>query len=107
MMRPPAEFERAVLLSLIRLGDNAYGVTIRAELEKLLGRSVSFGAVYTTLDRLEGKGFAASSLGDPTPQRGGRAKKFFRITREGSKALEQAKAASRAIWNIARVRGAR
>lgn len=82
------EFERATLLALIRLGPNPYGVTIRQELENRLERNVSIGAVYTTLDRLEEKGFVSSWRGDPTPERGGRAKRFFRIEAKGRIALE-------------------
>jgi len=96
--RPIAEFERAVMLAVLRLGDEAYGVAIRHELQDRLERSVSFGAVYTTLDRLLKKGLVSSSTGDPTPERGGRAKKFFLVTRAGSTALDHARRASRAIW---------
>lgn len=99
--KPPGEFERAVLLAIIRLTDEAYGVRIRAELEKRLNRSVSVGAVYTTLDRLLAKGYISSWTGDATPLRGGRAKKFFRIESAGHAALDQAREASSAIWAIA------
>jgi len=102
--RPIAEFERAVMLAVLRLGDEAYGVAIRHELEYRLKRGVSFGAVYTTLDRLLGKGLVSSSIGDPTPERGGRAKKFFLVTRAGSAALDHARRASRAIWAISPAR---
>ena len=107
MQRPPGEFERAVLLAVLRLGDGAYGVAIRGELEKRLRRDVSFGAVYTTLDRLAEKGMVSSVLGEPTAERGGRAKKFFRVERRGMQALEQAKRASRAIWAISPLKGTR
>jgi PadR family transcriptional regulator len=99
--RPLGEFERAVLLAVTRLRDNAYGVTIRAELEKRLKRGVSLGAVYTTLDRLVEKGMASSTLGEPTPERGGRAKKFFAIEPLGIEALRHSRRASDAIWGIA------
>jgi PadR family transcriptional regulator PadR len=79
--------EELVLLALIRLKENAYGVTIRRELTERTGRDMSIGAVYTTLERLEGKGFVSSRIGDPTPQRGGRAKRYFRLEALGANAL--------------------
>ena len=99
-IRPLGEFERAVLLAVVRAGRNAYGVTIRTELQRRLNRSVSLGAVYTTLDRLVEKGMASSSLGDPTPERGGRAKKFFAVEAQGVKALQHSRRMSDAIWAI-------
>jgi DNA-binding PadR family transcriptional regulator len=81
------EFEQLVLLALVRLGTEAYGVSIRDEIEQRAGRDVALGAVYTTLLRLENKGLAASRLGDPTPERGGRRKKFYRPTAAGQRAL--------------------
>ena len=81
------EFERIVLLSLIRLKDQAYGVAIRQHLTDVLGRDISIGAVYTTLQRLEEKGYVSSFLGEPTAARGGRAKRFFRIDAPGADAL--------------------
>src|SRR3989337_2513358 len=83
------EFEQRVLLALIRLRDNAYGVTIRREIERRTGRNVSIGAIYTTLDRLEEKGYVTSHMGDPTPERGGRAKRFVTITAAGANALQE------------------
>ena len=65
------EFEHIVMLAVLRLGDRAYGVTVRQEIEFRTKREVSIGAVYATLDRLEAKGYVKSSLGDPTPERGG------------------------------------
>ncbi len=100
MARPVGEFERAVLLALIRLGDEAYGVSVRDELERRLGRRVSFGAVYTTLDRLAEKDMVSSRVGEPTAERGGRAKKFFRIEPRGLRALEHARKSSEAVWAI-------
>jgi PadR family transcriptional regulator PadR len=81
------QFEELVLLALVRLRDNAYGVTIKEELARRLGKSVSTGAVYTTLERLEMKGYVSSRWGDPTPERGGRAKRYFRIEASGIEAL--------------------
>jgi PadR family transcriptional regulator PadR len=98
------EFERAVLLAVIRLGDEAYGVRIRDHLEEALGRRISFGAVYTTLDRLLEKGLVSARVGDPTPQRGGRAKKFFTVLAPGRRALERARETSEAIWSISPIR---
>jgi len=81
------EFEQLVLLALVRLGTEAYGVAVRDEIEQRAGRDVALGAVYTTLLRLEDKGFAASRVGEPTPERGGRRKKFYRPTAAGRRAL--------------------
>ena len=81
------EFEQLVLLALLRLQPEAYGVAMRDEIEEQTGRKVALGAVYTTLLRLEDKGFAASRLGEPTPERGGRRKKFYRPTAAGQRAL--------------------
>ncbi len=76
-------FEHIVLLGLLRLSDQAYGVTVRKEIEARTGREVSIGAIYATLDRLEAKGYVKSRLSDPTPERGGRSKRFFRVTANG------------------------
>jgi DNA-binding PadR family transcriptional regulator len=92
------EFEQAVLLSIIRLRSNAYGVPIRQELTERIGREVSFGAVYTALERLEAKGFVSSRMGDPTPERGGRAKRFYRIEAPGERALEEARKKITGVW---------
>ena len=81
------EFETIVLLALVRLKDNAYGMTIRREIAERTGRDVSIGAVYTTLNRLEKKGYVSSWTGDPTPVRGGRAKRYFKIEASGQIAL--------------------
>jgi|SRR5579871_534500 len=87
------EFEQLILLALVRLGDDAYGVTIRETLLDRAGRDVSFGAIYSTLRRLEAKGLVRSSLGDPTPVRGGRAKKYVAITARGREAVRDAQRA--------------
>lgn len=84
---PLGEFEQIVLLAILRLEDNAYGVTIRSEIKACTGRSPSPGALYTTLDRLEGKALVRSRLGDPTPQRGGRAKRYIKVTKKGRAAV--------------------
>ena len=77
------EFEHIIVLALLRLEDRAYGVTVRQEIELRAKREVSIGAVYATLDRLEKKGYVKSRRGDPTPERGGRSKRFFRVTAKG------------------------
>lgn len=81
------EFEQLVLLALVRLGAEAYGVAIRDEIEMQTSRDVTLGAVYTTLLRLENKGYVSSRLGEPSPQRGGRRKKFYRPEAEGRRVL--------------------
>jgi PadR family transcriptional regulator, regulatory protein PadR len=86
-------FEELVLLALVRLRENAYGVPIRREIAERTGRDVSFGAVYTTLERLERKGYVSSRVGDPTPERGGRAKRYFRIEAPGITALNRSQQA--------------
>jgi PadR family transcriptional regulator, regulatory protein PadR len=83
------EFEHIVILALLRLGDRAYGVTVRQEIEARTGREVSIGAIYATLDRLEGKGYVKSQFGEPTPERGGRSKRFFRVTAKGMSAVNR------------------
>lgn len=83
------EFEHVVVLALMRLGDRAYGVTVRQEIAERIGRDVSVGAVYATLDRLEAKGYVTSRLGEPTAERGGRSKRFFRVTAKGVSAVNR------------------
>jgi len=87
---PLGEFEQVVLLVILRLRDDAYGVTIRSEIEKCTGRDPAPGALYTTLDRLEEKGLVRSQMGDPTPERGGRSKRYFTVSAKGLKALTHA-----------------
>lgn len=86
-------FEQFVLLALVHLGDDAYGVTARQEIVRRTGRDVSLGAVYATLERLEAKGLVESAWGEPTAERGGRAKRCFRVTGAGSLALQESCAA--------------
>ena len=83
------EFEIIVLAALIRLGADAYGVSIRQEIESRTGRVVSVGALYSTLSRLEEKGYVASRMGDATAERGGRAKRHYVIKAEGEAQLEK------------------
>lgn len=86
------EFEHIVLLALLRLDDGAYGAAIRMEIESVTGRSPAIGAVHATLERLERKGFVSSWIGNPTPERGGKAKRHFRIEAAGVAALKKARA---------------
>ena len=83
------EFEHIVLLALIRLGEDAYGVTVRREIEARTERGVSIGAIYATLDRMEAKGLVRSRVGEPTAARGGRAKRYFLITTRGMAAVKR------------------
>jgi PadR family transcriptional regulator PadR len=83
------EFEHIIVLALLRLEDRAYGVTVRQEIELRTKREVSIGAVYATLDRLQAKGYVTSYLGDPTPERGGRSKRFFHVTAKGVTAVNR------------------
>ena len=91
------EFEQIVLLAILRLGDHAYGVTILAEIAAHTGRNPSPGALYTTLHRMEDKGLITFRDGSPTPERGGRAKRFVTVTRPGRYALATAQAAYRSL----------
>jgi DNA-binding PadR family transcriptional regulator len=90
--REPAlgDFEQLVLLGVLRLGRDAYGAAIRQEIHARSGRDVSINAVYTTLDRLQAKELVSSRIGDPTPQRGGRRRKFYTLRPAGLHALRHA-----------------
>jgi PadR family transcriptional regulator, regulatory protein PadR len=100
------EFELMILLAILRVGENAYGVPVAREIETTAGRTVMLGAVYTALDRLEGKGLVASAVGEPTPERGGRAKRFFTVTTKGLRAVRDAQRAFTALWSdIPRLKG--
>ncbi len=85
------EFEHIVLLSLLRLGDGAHGASLRIEIESVTGRSPAIGAVHATLERMERKGFVSSWMGEPTHERGGKAKRHFKIEGAGVVALKQAR----------------
>jgi PadR family transcriptional regulator len=87
---PLGDFEQLVLLALVRLGDDGYGVSIHDEIVGRGRRKVTVAAVYKTLDRLEDKGLAVSAIGEPTAERGGRRKKYFRIQPAGRRALKHA-----------------
>src|ERR1035438_1116506 len=100
------EFELMILLALIRLGDDAYGVPISKELLSTTGREVSLGSVYAALDRLERKEFVSSTLGDPTPERGGRAKRYFRVTKKGMQEARTTRKALISLWRgVTRLEG--
>jgi PadR family transcriptional regulator PadR len=85
------EFEHLILLAVLRLDDDAYGMRVRQEIADRTGRDVSIGAVYATLDRLAEKGLVVSSMGEATPERGGRAKRSFRLTRAGTDSVNRAR----------------
>jgi DNA-binding PadR family transcriptional regulator len=84
------DFEQLVMLAVMRLGEGAYGMAVRREIEANSERSVSLGAIYATLDRLEDKGLVSSALGETTRERRGRAKRFFRVQAPGVRALQNA-----------------
>jgi DNA-binding PadR family transcriptional regulator len=92
------EFELMILLAVLHLGDEAYGVPISRELERHRGREVSVGSVYAALERLESKGLIVSSLGDPTPERGGKAKRYFRVTKEGLRQVRETRRVLSKLW---------
>ena len=94
------EFELMLLLAVIHLGDEAYGVPICRELEANRGRDVAVGSVYAALERLEGKGLVTSSMGDPTPERGGKAKRYFSITKEGLRQVHETRRVLTRLWQV-------
>lgn len=96
----PTEFEQLVLLALIRLGDDeSYGVTIREEIEARAGRAVSLASCYAALARMEQRSFVSSWTSEPTPVRGGRARKHFRVEPAGAAALREARAVMERMWS--------
>jgi PadR family transcriptional regulator, regulatory protein PadR len=97
------EFEQIVLLAVLRTAENAYGVPIRREIEKRCGRNVTVGSLYSTLDRLEAKGYLNSWFADPTPERGGRSRRYFRLEPAGLEALGRAKAMFERMWKGVRL----
>ena len=92
------EFEQIPLLAVLRLGQNAYGVPVRREIENRTGRSVTVGALYRTLDRMEEKGYVTSWFSDPVPERGGRSKRYFRVEPVGIRALNVSHRDLMAMW---------
>jgi DNA-binding PadR family transcriptional regulator len=92
------DFELLVMLALLRLGDDAYGVPISREIEEQSGREVALGSVYATLERMESKGLVASHFGKATAERGGKAKRFFRVTTKGLREVREARQALISMW---------
>jgi DNA-binding PadR family transcriptional regulator len=93
------EFEQIMLLAILRLGDQAYGVPIRQDIERRTGRSLTVGALYRTLDRLEDKGYVSSAFSGPTPERGGRSKRYFKVKPLGLRSLRASREALSAMWD--------
>ena len=92
------EFEQSLLLAIAHLEGDAYGVTIRQEIEKRTGREIAIGALYTSLARLERKGYVRATMSGPTPQRGGRAKRHFTLRAAGAAALRQSRERMAQMW---------
>jgi DNA-binding PadR family transcriptional regulator len=92
------EFEQIVLLAILRLGQDAYAIPVRAEIEGRTGRKVARGALYTALERLEAKNCLTSRMSDPLPERGGRSRRYYEITPAGLAALRASRAALIALW---------
>ncbi|MGD9345870.1 MAG: PadR family transcriptional regulator [Candidatus Aminicenantes bacterium] len=97
-MKLLSSHDEMLLLAILSLGDNAYGLTIRKEVSRATGKDWSIGAIYDPLYRLEKKGYVESSLTEPTTERGGRSKRVFSVTSKGSDALRQHKAARDNLW---------
>jgi PadR family transcriptional regulator PadR len=95
------EFEHVVMLSVLSLKDNAYGVTIRQNLKEKVGRDVAIGALYSTAERLEKKGLLSSKRGEAAPERGGKAKRYFSVTALGMSALNETKKQLETLWSQA------
>ncbi|GCC51021.1 PadR family transcriptional regulator [Chryseotalea sanaruensis] len=98
------ELEELVLLTISVLGDNAYGVSIQQELESRCNRTISIGALHSTITRLEEKGFLKSWVGGATAERGGRSKRFYDITQAGKKALTEAKDLRDQLWDLSKIK---
>ena len=90
--------EQMILAAIIALKTDAYGVSIRRAVEKLTGKRLMYGTLYNTLSQLLRKGYVLKSKGDPTPERGGRSKMYYRVTREGLEAMKKAQELHRSIW---------
>jgi PadR family transcriptional regulator PadR len=93
------ELEQIVLLAVLRLGDQAYAVPILEQIEQQTGRKVARGALYTALDRLETKGCLRSRVGDPLPERGGRARRYFNVTPAAVRSLKASRRALLRLWH--------
>jgi DNA-binding PadR family transcriptional regulator len=92
------EFELMILLAVLQLGEEAYGVPIARILEAHRGRDVSIGSVYAALERMASKGLVSSSLGDPTPERGGKAKRYFQVTDAGLRQVHETRKVLTSLW---------
>ena len=92
------DFELMILLAILRVGEEAYGVPVAREIEAVTGRTVTRASIYAALDRLARMGLVTSTLGDPTPQRGGKAKRFLRVTGKGVRAVKDTKQAFTTLW---------
>ncbi|MEM7512934.1 MAG: helix-turn-helix transcriptional regulator [Bacteroidota bacterium] len=92
------EFQELVLLTILVLNNDAYGVSIQKEMAERLNKNVSRGSLHTALSRLEKKGFISSKLGEATPERGGKRKKFYFLTQEGKAALAEARSLRESLW---------
>jgi DNA-binding PadR family transcriptional regulator len=92
------EFEQVVLLAILRLGEDAYAIPVREEIERRTGRAVARGALYTALERLETKGCVRSRMSDPLPERGGRSRRYYTVSASGLAALRSSRAALLALW---------
>jgi DNA-binding PadR family transcriptional regulator len=99
------EFEELVLLAILSQGENAYGVTIREALEEATNRTITVGSLYTTLSRLEDKGLVESWVGEPTAERGGRAKKHYRVKGSAQSLLKDVRVARERLMDLEAVRG--
>jgi len=96
------EFEELVLLTVASLGGEAYGVAIKEDIEKRSARTISIGALHSTITRLEEKSYLTSWLGEPTRERGGRRKRFFELTRQGKIALHHVKDLRDELWKLSK-----
>ena len=92
------QFELMVLLAILQAGEDAYGVPIARQIEETTGKEVALGSIYAALERLEEKGLVTSSMGDPTPERGGRAKRYFRVTGKGVREAREAQRTLKKLW---------
>lgn len=97
------EFEELVLLTIATLGKDAYGVAIREQLENRANRSISIGALHSTISRLEDKGYLTSYMGEATAKRGGRKKRFFELTADAKSALADMKELRESLWNESQI----
>ena len=97
--RSLTDLEFMILLAILRLAEHAYGVTIGREIEQLAKRAVTRAALYVALDRLEERGLVRSTVGSPTPERGGRAKRYFTVTTAGLRAVRETQRAFVALWS--------